>query len=42
LAMLPGKLNDDKMRSLNYRVDVNQEDSVVVANDFLREAGLKK
>ena len=42
LAMLPDKLDDDKMRSLNYRVDVNQEDSQLVARDFLKEAGLIK
>ena len=42
LGMLTGTLNDDKMRSLNYRVDVNQEDPPVVARDFLKEAGLIK
>ena len=42
LGMLAGKLNDDKMRNLNYRVDVLQEEPEIVARDFLREAGLIK
>lgn len=42
LDMLSGKLSDDRMRALNYRVDVLQEDPQIVAMDFLKEAGLVK
>ena len=42
LNMLIGKLNDDSMRDLNYRVDVLQESPETVARNFLKEAGLIK
>ena len=42
VGMLAGSLNDDKMRDLNYRVDVAQEDPQLVAKAFLKEAGLVK
>ncbi|MCL2601205.1 MAG: hypothetical protein FWD91_00165 [Treponema sp.] len=40
LNLLAGTLNDDSMRQLNYRVDVEQEDPRDVARSFLFEAGL--
>ena len=40
LNRLPGTLNDDSMRDLNYRVDVLQENPEQVARNFLRSAGL--
>lgn len=39
---LAGKLDDEKMRELNYRVDKLNEDPAKVANDFLVESGLIK
>ncbi|MBL4932495.1 glycine betaine ABC transporter substrate-binding protein [Clostridium paridis] len=39
---LAGKIDDEKMRELNYRVDKLQESPQVVAEDFLRESGLIK
>jgi len=39
---LEGKINDDKMRELNYKVDKLGEDPVKVAEDFLREIKLIK
>ncbi len=39
---LAGKLDDEKMRELNYRVDKLNEDPAKVASDFLRESGLIK
>jgi len=42
LNKLTGTLSDDKMRDLNYRVDVLQEDPPDVAREFLKAAGLIK
>ena len=42
LNRLPGTLNDDSMRELNYRVDVEQESPESVARDFLKKARLIK
>lgn len=39
---LGNKLNDDKMRELNYKVDKLNEDPAKVARDFLLESGLIK
>jgi osmoprotectant transport system permease protein len=39
---LAGKLDDEKMRELNYKVDKLNEDPAKVANDFLMESGLIK
>ena len=39
---LLGKLDDNSMRDLNYRVDVLQEDPQQVARSFLKSAGLIK
>lgn len=39
LEKLEGKITDEDMRSLNYRVD-NGEDPRIVAEDFLRSRGL--
>ncbi|MFL0194986.1 glycine betaine ABC transporter substrate-binding protein [Clostridium sp. WILCCON 0269] len=41
LLSLEGKITDDDMREMNYRVD-NGEDPKVVAEDFLRSKGLIK
>jgi osmoprotectant transport system permease protein len=41
LEKLEGKITEEDMRSLNYRVD-NGEDPKVVAEDFLRNKGLIK
>ena len=40
LNKLPGTLNDNSMRDLNYRVDVLHESPESVARSFLRGAGL--
>lgn len=40
LGELDGKLTDEKMRKLNYEVDVNKRDAKVVANEFLKSEGL--
>ncbi|KPU44485.1 carnitine transport binding protein OpuCC precursor [Oxobacter pfennigii] len=37
---LAGKLDDEKMRELNYKVDKLNEDPAKVAEDYLRENGL--
>jgi len=37
---LAGKLDDEKMRELNYRVDKLNEDPAKVAKDFLVQSGL--
>lgn len=39
---LAGKLDDEKMRELNYKVDKLNENPATVANDFLIENGLIK
>jgi glycine betaine/choline ABC-type transport system substrate-binding protein/ABC-type proline/glycine betaine transport system permease subunit len=39
---LAGKLDDEKMRELNYKVDKLNEDPAKVAKDFLLESGLVK
>ncbi|MEW8955757.1 glycine betaine ABC transporter substrate-binding protein [Clostridium sp.] len=39
---LAGKINDETMRALNYKVDKLGEDPAKVANDFLKEQGLIK
>jgi osmoprotectant transport system permease protein len=40
LNSLAGKLSDDKMRELNYRVDSLKESPAAVAKDFLKKEGL--
>jgi len=40
LRMLAGTLDDERMRGLNYRVDVEQEDPREVARSFLIGAEL--
>lgn len=40
LGELDEKLTDEKMRKLNYEVDVNKRDAKVVANEFLKSEGL--
>jgi len=40
LNLLSGKLTDEKMRELNYKVDSLNESPEKVAKDFLIEAGL--
>ncbi|WP_300381718.1 glycine betaine ABC transporter substrate-binding protein [Clostridium sp.] len=40
LNMLNGKITDEKMRKLNYEVDVNGKDPKMVAKEFLAEQGL--
>jgi glycine betaine/choline ABC-type transport system substrate-binding protein/ABC-type proline/glycine betaine transport system permease subunit len=40
LNNLAGKLDDEKMRELNYKVDKLNEDPAKVAKDFLTESGL--
>lgn len=40
LSELDGKLTDEKMRKLNYEVDVNKRDAKVVASEFLKAEGL--
>ena len=42
MDMLTGTIDDDRMRDLNYRVDVLQKDPQAVARAFLKEAGLAK
>lgn len=42
LNKLEGKLDDEKMRELNYKVDKLSEDPKKVAEDFLRDADLIK
>lgn len=39
LNMLAGKITDEKMRKLNFEVDVNGRDPKIVANEFLVEEG---
>ena len=39
---LAGKINDETMRELNYKVDKLGEDPAKVAKDFLRESGFIK
>ncbi|MCM3585491.1 ABC transporter permease subunit [Mesobacillus maritimus] len=40
INLLAGKLSDEKMRQLNYKVDNLKESPEKVANDFLKEEGL--
>lgn len=40
LSLLEGKITDEKMRKLNYEVDVNGKDPKIVANEFLVNEGL--
>ena len=40
LNLLEGKITDEKMRKLNYEVDVNGKDPKVVANEFLKNEGI--
>lgn len=40
LNMLAGKITDEKMRKVNYEVDVNGRDPKIVANEFLVNEGL--
>ncbi|GAA0083674.1 glycine betaine ABC transporter substrate-binding protein [Clostridium sp. CTA-7] len=40
LGELDGKLTDEKMRKLNYEVDVNKRDAKAVAKEFLQAEGL--
>ena len=40
LNLLAGKLTDDKMRNLNYKVDSLKESPAKVAKEFLQEEGL--
>jgi osmoprotectant transport system permease protein len=42
LNTLAGKLTDDKMRKLNYKVDSLKESPAKVAKEFLKEEGLIK
>lgn len=42
LNLLGGKISDEKMRKLNYEVDVNGKDPKTVAKDFLVEEGFIK
>jgi len=41
LGLLDSKLNDEKMRELNYRVDFFHEDPKLVAEEFLNSINLK-
>ncbi|WP_251861704.1 glycine betaine ABC transporter substrate-binding protein [Clostridium sp. Marseille-Q2269] len=40
LSKLDGKITDEKMRNLNYEVDVNKKDPKQVATEFLKKEGL--
>lgn len=40
LGKLDGKLTEEKMRKLNYEVDINKRDVKTVAIEFLKEEGL--
>ncbi|ABS32857.1 ABC transporter permease [Clostridium botulinum] len=40
LGALDGKITDEKMRKLNYEVDVNKRDPKEVAKEFLQKEGL--
>ncbi|WP_409068503.1 glycine betaine ABC transporter substrate-binding protein [Clostridium sp. FAM 1755] len=40
LGELDGKITDEKMRKLNYEVDVNKRDPKEVAKEFLQKEGL--
>lgn len=40
LVVLDGKITDEKMRKLNYEVDVNKRDPKEVAKEFLQKEGL--
>ncbi|MCI1935627.1 MAG: ABC transporter permease/substrate-binding protein [Bifidobacteriaceae bacterium] len=40
LNKLAGKINDDEMQSMNYRVTVRHEGSAVVAKDYLQKQNL--
>lgn len=40
LAKLDGKLTEEKMRKLNYEVDINKRDVKTVAKEFLKAEGL--
>lgn len=40
INLLHGRINEEKMMELNYRVDENGEDPKEVARDFLKEEGL--
>lgn len=42
LAKLDGKLTDDKMRKLNYKVDIEKKSAKDVAIEFLKSEGLIK
>ncbi|WCK54801.1 ABC transporter permease/substrate-binding protein [Aneurinibacillus sp. Ricciae_BoGa-3] len=42
LNQLQGKITDDQMREMNYRVDFKNEDPAAVARDFLQKNGLLK
>ena len=38
--MVEGKLTEEKMRKMNYEVDINKRDVKTVAKEFLQEEGL--
>ncbi|NFB54064.1 ABC transporter permease, partial [Clostridium botulinum] len=40
LGNLDGRITDEKMRKLNYEVDVNKRDPKQVAKEFLQKEGL--
>lgn len=40
IAMVEGKLTEEKMRKMNYEVDINKRDVKTVAKEFLEEEGL--
>ena len=40
LGKLDGKLTEEKMRKLNYEVDINKRDVKTVAIEFLKSEGL--
>jgi osmoprotectant transport system permease protein len=42
LNSLAGKLTDDKMRELNYKVDSLKESPAKVAKEFLQQEGIIK
>lgn len=40
IAMVEGKITEEKMRKMNYEVDINKRDVKTVAKEFLEEEGL--
>jgi len=40
LNMLEGKISDEDMTELNYKVDVKKQDVATVATEFLKAKGL--